>query len=645
MKTAKRIGQRVRRRSVLQMSAWLFLAGLSILLAGRSALAQNAQRLRGDQIISDSAKAFVSVPDPAHFRAVWRNTELGKMFHDPAMDEFGEDLRRQIDEKLSQTDVRLGLRLSDLEGVAGGEVAFAMVRPDADGPYAISLLADVTGRQKQVNELTEKVRAELKLRNGQSKQVTLAGHDVTVWTFPPTMENPVERSAYFCRHQDWYLSSDHEGELVGMLQRIDGQGNDVLAKSPAYATVMQRCQEAAGTSDCELRWFLEPFGLTESIRESQVKRERGRDRVRVLREQGFDVIQGIGGTMLVGQHQCDAVYHTFIHAPQDQLRLAAQMLRFPSEPRPQLPPWAQRDFSTFLAGNWRMKEAFEASKTLVDGLAGSEVFEQVLRDIAVDQNGLQVDLRKEFVAFLGQRVFVATQHEVPITPQSEQLLIAIELTQADQVAARLQRALRRDPSIKYRDFNGKTVWEIIDMQKPQKNPQGFNQFRNNNGQGAGNEPRQFFKNGAMAVAFGYFLYSSDVEFLGEFVNSTERQASLGREPDFVAVEKIMDTLTGPSGECIRFFARTDQAMETNYEMFRQNKMPETTSLVGQTLNFFLAPDEEGVQRKQLLDGSKLPEFAKVRHYFRPGGLRIHVEPDGWRITGCLLAREERSAAR
>jgi hypothetical protein len=65
-------------------------------------------------------------------------------------------------------------------------------------------------------------------------------------------------------------------------------------------------------------------------------------------------------------------------------------------------------------------------------------------------------------------------------------------------------------------------------------------------------------------------------------------------------------------------------------------MAEAETLFGALLNRWFAPDEEGVVRKQQIDGKKLPEFAKVRSYFGPGGLFVDTEQDGWLLIGCLL---------
>ncbi len=49
--------------------------------------------------------------------------------------------------------------------------------------------------------------------------------------------------------------------------------------------------------------------------------------------------------------------------------------------------------------------------------------------------------------------------------------------------------------------------------------------------------------------------------------------------------------------------------------------------------------EEGVLRKQKLDGSELPSFEAVRRYFGPAGRTLVSQPDGWVLTGTVLHKE------
>ena len=65
-------------------------------------------------------------------------------------------------------------------------------------------------------------------------------------------------------------------------------------------------------------------------------------------------------------------------------------------------------------------------------------------------------------------------------------------------------------------------------------------------------------------------------------------------------------------------------------------MPRSETVLGQVLNALLGDGKEGVVRKQRIDGSKLPEFQTISHYFGPAGTFVSSEPNGWFICGFML---------
>ncbi len=598
-----------------------------------------------EDLFPDSTRLFVSIPDPALYRSRWQQTELGKLFRDPLMKPFAEDLRRQLDAKIAQTSTRLGLRWQDLEGVAGGEMAFGLVLlPDETRP-ALALAAKLSNDTKHWEALQQKIRQELIGRGGQERIEQPASYQLHIWSFPPSRDNPQPAPAVFAQHRGWLIASDHQQVALGFLRRLDGEGNDVLANWPDYRTVMERARRGA-VRQAHLRWFLVPLDVAQSLRDAQTTRERGRDKIRILREQGFASIRAVGGLLELGTEGFDSLYEIYVYAPAQERILAARMLQFPTEPRLAVPTWVPAQVSGFLMANWQMREAFEASKTLIDAMAGSEVFEDALRDIEVDPNGLRINLRREFIAYLGTRVYMLTRNSEPVTPQSEQRLIAVELTEPARVEATLTRALPRDPNVKIRKYGSYTVWEIIRKENLQQTrPQGFQGFRRDQTTSGPTSDRQLFKNGAMAVAFGYLFCATDVDFLGKFLTTAREQAPLSEATGFRAVEAALSPLGNASDECCRYYVYLGDALKTDYELFRTGKMVDSETLLGQLLNYFLAPDEEGLKRKPLLDGSKLPEFSKIRQYLQHGGFRVFAEPDGWRIVGGLVSRQERRAAR
>src|SRR5205814_4052019 len=102
-------------------------------------------------------------PNVDLLRAGFKLTQLGKLVEDPVMQPFMEDLGEQLEEKLNEAGVKLGLKLADLDGVYGGEVATGMIKPDPKdkNSHALAFVVDITGKAKPAHDLLEKIDKNL----------------------------------------------------------------------------------------------------------------------------------------------------------------------------------------------------------------------------------------------------------------------------------------------------------------------------------------------------------------------------------------------------------------------------------------------------------------------------------------------------
>jgi hypothetical protein len=121
-----------------------------------------------------------------------------------------------------------------------------------------------------------------------------------------------------------------------LLGNASKAGGGRLAELSAYRVTMARCAEAAGDVQPHVRWFVEPFGYAQTTRAAAGgRRRRGTDMLKVLSNQGFSAIQGIGGYVNFSVDGQDILHRTFIYAPPvsktgEKYRLAARMMDFPN---------------------------------------------------------------------------------------------------------------------------------------------------------------------------------------------------------------------------------------------------------------------------------------------------------------------------
>jgi hypothetical protein len=289
-----------------------------------------------------------------------------------------------------------------------------------------------------------------------------------------------------------------------------------------------------------------------------------------------------------------------------------------------------------------MQRAFWLSESLVNAISGGtddELFKEVIKAIETDPNGPRINVDREFVRFLGERATLISDYREPLDTKSERLLLAIEVTDPQSVMATVDKAMKSDPDAKKIVVDGHTIWEMTQEEEliiEEIKIDGAEFDAEKEVQEADEEEEKRFRpNAAVTVAHGHLLISTHVDYLVDILKTPADGNRLSDAGDYQRVLAAITKLGAKSDSC-RVFARTDHAYRVTYEMIRQNKMPESESLLAKLLNEIFAPDEEDTLRDPQLDGKNLPEFEKVMPYLGPAGMYFRTEDQGWSITGCLL---------
>ncbi|MEK6248857.1 MAG: hypothetical protein N2C12_11810 [Planctomycetales bacterium] len=602
------------------------------------------------QLMPASTKGYVSIPDYYRLEASFQKTQIGQLLADPVMEPFSKDLERQLKQKWSKAHEPLGLTWDDIQGVPGGEVALARIQP-AKGESAVAIIVDISGKQAEADALLATVAQKMTERRATKKTVEIAGIVLTIYT--QTREKDKGNQAIFFVHPEHHqlVASDNLLVAQGILQRFSGDHNS-LADVEAYQVAMERTRKEQGEDVEHLRWFVEPFGFFEAMRDANplYKPKKGTDLLTVLRNQGFTAVQGAGGLITLADGQHDILHRTMIYAPpvkraagdlnRDKYDLAARLLNFPnSDVQSHQPPsWIPRNLAAFVSLNMDMQNAFEYSQTLVDELAGDAIFEDVLDSLKNDPKGPQVDVRKEVVANLGEHIMVLSSYELPINIDSERTLIAFELTDVDPVRAAVDKTMKDDKQAVKTQVGDNDVWEIVEapIDPSEIKIDGLPEFEIDD---EVDKNKKKMPTSAVTVAHGHLIISSHREFIEKVLKEADRRQTLSGSVYYQIVKAALARLGG-TADAVQSFSRTDEEFRGTYELLKQGKMPESKTVMGHVLNAILDDDVDDEKlREQLLDGKKLPEYQMVRRYLGPAGMYVVSLADGWQVTGCFLSKE------
>jgi hypothetical protein len=604
---------------------------------------------------------YVSIAQPAEFDDRWNKTQFGRMLEDELMQPFIKDLRKQIQEKYRAVEEKLGITLDDLEGVAAGEMSLSIIeRQGEDAALAITI--DVTDRQDRAEMLIQSIETRFAKRGGKRATERQGDSDLHVFTVPADAGSPPQTTVYFIK-DDVLCGIDDRAQAEAMLKRFADQANDNLRSVPAYAATMERCGHQANGLAPEARWFVDPFGFTFAARTLQKSSRRNddHDTARILKENGFDAIQGAGGyfNQLV-DGGIEFLHRSSVYAPpvpgkeSDPLRwnLSMRMLQLPNSGELHPQPWVPQTAAGFTTFLLEIDKAFDNLGPVFDALQGQDdAWANTLEGWETDPYGPKVNVREGFIGNMGQRITILADYRTPITVDSERSLFAVEVKNEKALAEVLEKWMTKEPDVVRREIGKFVVWERVPPQLAVEEPElpGFKRITTESEKEGSDEKgnrERVLPNSAVCVALGHMLMASDIDYLARVLKGFPEDERLANSPEYQKVAEAMEYLS-PGERSGWSFGRTDDELRPTFELLRQRKMPQAKTMLGKFLNNLLLTEEErkdGTIRKQQIDGSNLPDFESVKHYLGPAGRLVRSEKDGWFVTVAVLNKSHEPRA-
>jgi len=640
------------------------------LVPGRS---EGASFPPSERLLPASTRVWVSVADPQALRKRFERSALGGLVYDPLMSTFLDSLRQQGKTSADPLRGTLEITLEEVEQIAGGEIALGVMER-ADGLLSTIALIDTSGREDRVKPVVEAVLARVAAKGAKPVASPPA---IKAFTVPvATGSGPNATAAADAAPREFAVAVAPAALIVG--DRLDavsefatligpaagtaGAGGraESLQSVPAFATVMDRCGDGVPATAATVRWFVDPLAYVAADRRTYPpkKNRKGTDYVAILRRQGFDAVNGMGGYLFFGDGNVDLRHNTLVHAPPqngrsadgpDRFQKAARMLRFPNAAGVAPAPWVPAGSASWMSLQWDIANAFDSMQPLVDDIVGEAgVFDDVIASLEEDPDGPQIDVRGDLIKYLGSRCVVASDHVAPIDPDCERMLIAIETSNPEAVSAVIAKGMTSEAGVRQVDVGDHVIWETtapVAAAEIKAAAAGDDDAdaasRRQTRQRERQEKDSVWPNLSVAVAHGHILLASHRDFL-ERVLASPRMSSIGEDAGYQNVSAELKQLLGGDW-ALSSFGRTEKSIRPAYELLRAGRLSESKSLAGTMLRRLLEGDtqqggksQNADQAKQKVDGSTLPEFEQISRYFGVNGTSMQATPDGWYFVGVGL---------
>jgi len=618
-----------------------------------------------DVLFPDTTQGFFEVSSIDAIKAQWQQTRLGALLKDPIMQSAREEVKKQIDANWIN---RLGLTLDDLQLLPSGPISGGMIAVPGAMPGFV-LVISVKGQTQETLEFMQRIGKKLEDQGVKKATTPIDTVTATFFIFEKSEQNPQGGIAVYLLTKDTLVITDRQHLAAMMVKRLNGDLSSPLRNKPAYRAVMERVTRDALANHAFplIKWYIEPLEFTAAMRMISVPtapRKKGLvqvDAFKLLTDHGFKDIQGVGGILDFVTAGSQLAYRVKAYAPKPYTGAASKMLSFKNSTDFTPPHWLPADAARFTILHADPRAIFANIGPIFDDIVDEPgVWDAVLKSFREDPYRVRIDIQKELVDLLGDRLVLMTRFEKPITPQSSRFVAALSLKPGkDADAAKAFEKLFSDgQDAKRIERNGFVYWQSLPEgaaprpvspgtarpNRPTVVPRGATRTAPPtapNASAADNEKESgvvarelFFDRGGLVVGKGHVFIGNYIEDLHAIMDSrTETSPATSR--DYLAITQALSRLDAGKGErFLQIFGRSADLIMPTYELAREGKMPESQTILGAILRAIIAGNDG--QRKNDFDRSTLPPFEQIKGYFGTAGTVGTVESDGWFIEGVQL---------
>lgn len=590
-------------------------------------------------LLPASTQAFTALPKSSEFIKNWRETQLGQLADDERMKDFWSNQQEELRRRLAAAGWQLSLKIEDLENLCSGQAALGLIsRPEVtEKPFSLALIVDVADRAEELEKFFQRVGIEMESQKGVLKKIDANGVEVKHYSIPKLSADGRARDSYFAVSKNQLLISD---DLRSIQELIEAQSNpreDSLAKSELYTKIQQRIVRDEHTA--EIEYFVKPLGLGKLLRSiSAQKGKKQVDLLKLLEDQGFGSILAAAGSVQLAKEDLDMHHQGFV-LREEELPESVQILDFPNQKALVPPPWISAGSASVMGFSWNFTEAFPKLRGIVDAYIGDAQFDEILEQIKNDPQGPQIDIRKEILPHIGQEFYTVTEIIEPITPDSKRSLICIKLNDPEnKLYGVLNRYSKSEPGSSIEDVGDYRIWKFSNDEEEEEVIE-FNNPGNKNANEEDDEEKPLLNKWGVCIVDGYFVFASNPESLVQVIENAKNQAIHGDFEKLSSVQSVramQEKLLSAEGQSFSEIDLADRSAEMQYELFRQGILPQSRSLMAIIAERILKTDKSKPQEFQ---GSKLPPYEQVKHFFTPRGFVVRSEKDGWGIDAFILGKK------
>jgi hypothetical protein len=581
----------------------LLVAGFLLAADARPAC---AARPDAPHLLPDTTLAFVRVASVPDLIEKFKQTALGRMFRDEALNPLVKQLYGSAAEALGKVQDRIGAGLDDLLAIPQGELCVALVWPK-EGQAAVVALIEAGDRLPVAMKVIERGEQEM-AKQGATKSIEAVGATKLVLNQLPGER--ARRLAYFQRDGVLVITTD-AGVAKGVLAAWDGGKAPTLADSSKFSSIMSRCGASGGGDPPQITFFVDPIELIKQ----NLRGSAAATFLALLPVLGVDGIQGVGGGVTMNTPDFDSVIHLHLLLDSARNGVLAMLALSTGDMEPE--PWVPSDVTAYRTVYWDFQKSYTALGPVYNGFRGQDALaNDVKRNIS---DPLGVDFEKEFIRALDGRLTWVSWMVKPARLNSQANLVAVKLKDAKAFQAAFDQVMAKFPNaLQKATFGSATYYHAPDAMGPRK-PQPDSLIRR--------------PDPCLAILGDYLMVTDSSEFLHHvIVTQSGGLPALAGELDYKLMASRIRRQPGGDKPGLIMFARPEQALRQMYDLATAEDVRKRLTRQAENNQFFRAID--GALQK-----NPLPPFSTLEKYLAPAGGLMTNDESGLHYMGFALKRK------
>jgi hypothetical protein len=576
-----------------QASVGLILAGI---LASITPGAGAAETVAAERTLPASTFVLLKFRDVSQLKTAFAASQSGQLFADPAMQPLKDKFASLFEKPDEQVRQALGVSVAELLELPTGQVALALVtRDDPKLPVALLATIDAGENAQRMADVLEKGE---KLAEEQGAQVGTEEAGGTTLHLIRQKENEDTPPLVWARVEGTFHVSTDVDALKDLLDHAKGR-DDSLASIDNFKKITEKVG-----ADAQVLWFADVSQVLSLItRVASNNGANGEQIAAQLQLIGINGLKAVGGSFAFNEGEFDSVSRVFIYAPGPAQGILKMFRMPPADLRPQ--PWVPATVASYGTFSFDFDAFWSGLNELVDQFAPG-VLDQVQKGLA-EADGGGLDIKRDLITPLGQRVTAISDFKKPVTETSQRLLFAVALDDAQAAQASLNKILdMAKASPKKRNFQGTTIYD--------------------------------FDLPAEAAASGItgpisLAIAKDCLFIATEPTLLEQVLRGGGEPLLESREYQEVARHFPSTSSSLGFDRPEDQVRQLYSLFGSDQFK-------QALEQMRAQNPDAPPFHELFDPKLLPEFDAIVKYLAPSGSYGSPGDDGMLYTSFTLRKSK-----